>query len=233
MKTSPGILWQYIRYFFFIGINWNFPLAIFMIRHEIRGEKKYRLQTTGTDNLVKSVSEKDRKHASIYQPINYYIAEILFEQLHASQKQTGFLDAGCGKGRAMALALYFGFKKVSGFDISPEMCYDALNNLEALENKYPTAILDVDCEDAGKCSIDPDTGVIFLFNPFDEVIMKPFIQQVMKSLSIFPRPMTILYANPQCKNLWLQAGFQETFHTKKMNWLEGSVLEFSSDNSKE
>ncbi len=198
-----------------------------MIRHEIRGEKKYGLQTTGTDDLIKSVSEKDRKHASIYQPINYYIAELLFERLSTSQKQTGFLDAGCGKGRVMAMALYSGFRKVSGFDISPEMCYDALNNLEALDHKYPDAEWDVDCVDAVKYPIDPATGVIFLFNPFDEVIMKSFIQQVMKSLAHHPRPMTILYANPQCKKLWLQAGFIEIFHAQKMNWLEGSVLEFT------
>ncbi len=227
MKRTPDNWWQYIRYFFFIGINWSFPLAFFMIRHEIRGEKKYGLTTTGTDDLVKSVSEKDRKHASIYQPINYYIAEALFERLGEKHKQTGFLDAGCGKGRAMVMALHFGFRRASGFDISPEMCYDALTNLEAIENVFPDALWEVVCEDATKYRIDENIGVIFLFNPFDEVIMKPFIAQVMKSLVQHSRPMMILYANPQCKKLWIQAGFEETFHIQKMNWLEGSVLEFT------
>lgn len=228
MKSTPDKWWQYLRYFFFIGINWSFPLAFFMIRHEIRGEKKYGLATTGIDDLAKSVSEKDRKHASIYQPINYYVAEALFGRLSKQNKQTGFLDAGCGKGRVMAMALHFGFHRVYGFDISPEMCHDALNTLERMEDHFPEAVWEVDCEDATKYSIDKNIGVIFLFNPFDEVIMKPFIAQVMKSLVQHPRPMMILYANPQCKKLWIQAGFEETFHIQKMNWLEGSVLEYTA-----
>ena len=41
----------YLRYFFFIGMNWNFRLAFFTIYHEIRGERKYHLNSIGLDRL--------------------------------------------------------------------------------------------------------------------------------------------------------------------------------------
>jgi hypothetical protein len=71
----------------------------------------------------------------------------------------------------------------------------------------------------------PETvGVIFLFNPFDHVIMEEFIAKVEDSLRRKQRPLKILYANPQCKQQWLDAGFEETDSFVKMNFLKGSVL---------
>ena len=72
----------------------------------------------------------------------------------------------------------------------------------------------------------PETvGVIFLFNPFDAVIMDVFIRKVSESLQRKNRPMKILYANPQCKQQWLDAGFKETASFVKLRYLQGSVLE--------
>lgn len=66
----------YIHYFFFLSWNWNPILAFFIIRHEIKGEKKYDIHITGFDEL-KHVKKKgiDITHATIYMPVNYYILE--------------------------------------------------------------------------------------------------------------------------------------------------------------
>ncbi|HXB29285.1 MAG TPA: hypothetical protein VNW49_05670, partial [Puia sp.] len=66
---------------------------------------------------------------------------------------------------------------------------------------------------------------LFLFNPFDEVVMHEFIKKVSESLDRKNRPLKILYANPQCKQQWLDAGFKETASFVKMRYLQGSVLE--------
>jgi hypothetical protein len=55
--------------------------------------------------------------------------------------------------------------------------------------------------------------------------MKVFIQKVFESLCRKNRPLKVLYANPQCKQQWLDAGFREIASFIKMRYLQGSVLE--------
>ncbi len=52
-----------------------------------------------------------------------------------------------------------------------------------------------------------------------------FIQKVSESLYRKYRPLKVLYANPQCKQQWLEAGFTETASFVKLKYLQGSVLE--------
>jgi hypothetical protein len=85
------------------------------------------------------------------------------------------------------------------------------------------------CENAANYQIPDEVDTLFLFNPFDKAIMAPFAKNVMESIIRRPRKFTILYANPLCKDIWLSLGFKETFHFKKLHYLEGSVLIFSAD----
>lgn len=221
-------LTAYLKYFFYLGWNWNFRLAATILYYEIKGEKKYGIYTTGIDDLVDSVPEKDLESASIYQPVNYFIAEWLFAQLCENEK-TGksFMDAGCGRGRVMAMAAYNGFKNIFGFDISPKLCYEALPNIKSIQASYPQTVITLECTDARDVEIPQDCSVIFLFNPFDKKIMAPFIQNVMSSLAAKPRSMKILYANPECRQLWEDAGFKPIHSIKKLKWLQGLVLAYT------
>lgn len=217
---------QYISYFFYIGFNWNFRLAGFLIIHEIKGEKKYGINTCRIDNLTRSVPEKLLKHASIYQPVNFFIAEWLFEQVPEHLKRTTLIDAGCGMGRVLVMALYKNFRTVAGIDISPEMCNYTAALLDEKIKYYPDSTYTVSCGNAQQMHISDDVGVIFLFNPFDEHIMAGLIAQVRLSLFKKPRTLMVLYASPMHKLMWMEAGFDETATIKKIRWLEGSVLLF-------
>ena len=218
----------YLHYFFYLGWNWNFRLAATILYHEIKGEKKYDIETTGIDNLTDSVAEKDLESASIYQPVNYFIAEWLFAQLNTNEKAgKSLVDAGCGRGRVMAMAAHHGFGEIFGFDISPRLCYEALPNIQTIKNRFPKTVISLECTDAREVAIPDDCSVIFLFNPFDKTVMAPFLKNVMESLSKYPRPMKILYANPECRQLWEEAGFKAVANIKKLKWLQGLVLEFN------
>ncbi len=215
----------YLKYFFYLGWNWNFRLAFIITGHEIRGEKKYGVQTTGIDKLTTSVAEDDREHASIYQPINYYVAEWLFSQIEPGEIENNrFLDAGCGRGRVLAMAAYHGFKQVTGFDISPKLCYEAIQTVDNLMDAYPETHFEVLQEDAKYYDIPDDTGIIFLFNPFDNEIMKYFVAGVQKSIERKPRKIKVLYANPECRQTWEDAGFEKVSEVRKLKWLQGMVF---------
>lgn len=215
---------KYLQYFFYLAWYWNTRLAFFVIYHEIKGERKYKLKTVGIDNLKKSVHADDRLHASVYQPVNFYTAEKLFSALTAADKQTALLDVGCGKGRVMAMAAHNNFGRVYGFDLAAPLCAKSQTLASELETIFPDCFIQVNCKNADEYVVPTDVGVLFLFNPFDHIIMEAFVKNVMHSLLLKPRPLKVLYANPVCKNILLQHGFIETYHFKKMTYLEGSVF---------
>lgn len=215
---------RYLLYFIYLGWHWGLNLAFFIIRHEIRGERKYGIRTIGTDNLAREVSEEDREHVAMYEPVNYYTATWLFDHLQSTDLHTTLLDVGCGKGRVLAMGAAYGFRTLAGIDLSPRLCASATEMQQLLYNRYQHIRITICCEDARQYTVPESVGVIFLFNPFDDVIMEGFIHRVKESLRRKHRPLKVLYANPQCKQLWLDAGFRETASFVKMDILKGSIL---------
>ena len=216
---------EYFKYFFYLAWNWNLRLACFVLYHELRGEKKYQQKTIGLNDLKKEISPEARLHASVYQPINYYTAEKLFNQTYLEDTEGTLLDMGCGKGRIFGIGAAYKFSRIIGVDFSHVLCADARTNSESLMAKYEALLIETICADAAEYTIPTTVTTIFLFNPFDNLIMQKMLQRLKESIAEKPRPVKILYANPVCKNLFLKAGFIETFYFKKMTFLEGSVLE--------
>lgn len=215
----------YLKYFFYLAWNWNLRLACFVTYREIRGEKKYGQNTVGTDDLKKDINKDELLHASMYQPINYYTAEQLFDQTYLEDTQGSLLDMGCGKGRIFGVGAAYHFKHIIGIDFSKKLCGDAGINAGAIMSKYKDLTIEVVCANAAEYLIPPTVTTIFLFNPFDHTVMRKMLDRLKESLAEKPRPIKILYANPVCKSLFTEAGFVETLYFKKLTYLEGSVLE--------
>jgi hypothetical protein len=109
---------KFIKYFFYLATNWNISIAWHIIRNEIRGKKKYGIDTTGADDL-KNLEKKgiDISHATIYMPVSYDVLEQFFEEIKIETFHH-FLDIGCGKARAMCVAASYGLQKISGVELS-------------------------------------------------------------------------------------------------------------------
>lgn len=135
-----------------------------------------------------------------------------------------FLDIGCGKGRALCVAAHHGFKKLTGIDFSKELCEAAKANLEVTKQRIPGMDFSVIHNDAFYFEIPADADCIFFFNPFDETIMSGVVENILESLQNHPRRLSIIYVNPLHKEYFIQAGFTETWYSKKMKYLEVSVL---------
>ncbi len=239
-------LLSYINYFFYLAWNWNISIAWHIIRQEIKGERRYGIHTTGADEL-KELDKLgiDISHATIYMPVSYELLEDIFEQLGLSKLQTTnlkpqtcpehsqrantkpithFLDIGCGKGRALCVAAHHGCKKLTGIDLSKELCNAAKKNL-ALTKKTISGIDSVIINnDAFYFEIADDVDCIFLFNPFDETIMSGVVENILESLQAHPRKVSIIYVNPLHKEYLINARFTETWHSQKMKYLEASIF---------
>ncbi len=221
----------YIKYFYFLAFNWNIRIAWVMIKQEIAGEKKYGINTTGADELYKLEKQGiDISHATIYMPVSYTLIEEAFKQLNATKLLNNkplnyFLDIGCGKGRALCVAAHQGFKQVTGLDFARDLCEAAKENLAITKQKNPALEFKVINNDAFYFKIPDDVDCIFLFNPFDEIIMSGVVKNIADSLQKNPHKITIIYVNPLHKALFLKAGYKETWYIKKMKYLEASILE--------
>ncbi len=218
-------LFSYIKYFFYLAYNWNMRIAWYIIMQEIKGEKKYGINTTGADELKKMERNGiDITHATIYMPVSYIFLEEIFQQLPVSVKDH-FLDIGSGKGRAMCMAAHYGFKKVTGIDFSKELCDAAKDNLAITQQRIPALSYEISNNDAFYFKIPADVDCIFFFNPFDEIIMSGVADNILNSLQHHPRKVYIIYVNPLHKQLFTNLGFEETWHSKKMKYLEAVILE--------
>jgi SAM-dependent methyltransferase len=216
---------QQIRYFWYVASNWGLSIGLFSLYHEIRGERKYKINTTSYSKLSKyKLVQNNLKHATEYMPVNYLILEQLFMKLPADAFTARFLDIGCGKGRALCVAIHNGFNKVTGIDFAEELIEEATKNLQLTKQLFPTTHYNLLWHDITTFEIEPDTSTFFLFNPFDEVLMKTTVEKIAHSLQLHPRPVYILYASPRFEHLFFEAGFDVITRVKKLNFLEGVLL---------
>ena len=215
----------YIQYFRFLVDNWDFKVAWYILKEEVKGERKYNINTTGADELF-DLEELgvDVTLASVYMPVSYNFLEEIFEQI-PNDTRNHFIDIGCGKGRALCMAAHQGFKQITGLDFSKKLCDIAIENLTKTQRKIPGFNFSVINNDAFYYEIPDDANCIFFFNPFGEIIMSAVVNNIFRSIEINPRKIKIIYVNPVDKHLFLQAGYKQTWYSKKMQYLEAVILE--------
>lgn len=218
----------YIKYFFYLAYKWDIKIAQYILSQEIKGEKKYGIITTGADEL-KKLEERgiDTDHSTIYMPVSYSLLEEMIEQLNrlTNSSFNHFLDIGCGKGRALCVAANKGFAKVTGIDFSKEFCKAAEKNLSMTRKQFPDLQYKIINNDAFYFEIPNDVDCIFMFNPFDDVIMSGVAENILESFEINSRPITLIYVNPLYKEELLAVGFKQIYYTQKMQYLEAAILE--------
>ena len=215
---------DYIQYFYFLSTNWNVRIATHIIAEEIKYERKYRIDSTGADDL-QALEERgvEIHNSTFYMPASYDLLHTLFKKIDLT-KIRHFIDIGCGKGRVLCVAAHYGVKKLTGIDFSKEFCEQARKNLAGTQERVPGFTARILHNDAFYFEIPDDSDCIFFFNPFDDVIMSGVIENIEMSLERSPRRIMVLYINPMQKHLFLEAGYQQTWHFQKLKYLEAVIL---------
>jgi len=108
-----------------------------------------------------------------------------------------FLDYGSGKAGAIIHAKNFGFKKTIGVEFAKELHQIAEQNIKKL------ALSNVETNFADATTFLPplNVSVIYLFNPFDEVVMEKVAQNIVSLKDKYENNVYIIYGNPSCKVL--------------------------------
>jgi SAM-dependent methyltransferase len=218
-------LLRHINYFLYIASNWGIRIGFFTLRQELKGEKKYGINTTSANDLSEfQIKGNQLSHATEYMPVNYFTIEHLLDHLPETARQGIFLDIGCGKGRALCVAAAYGFTKLYGIDFAKQLIAESEKNLALTKNRYPPLQYDLSWSDISTLEINKDVSTVFLFNPFDEVLMKKIIQKINISLQQYPRDLYVLYCSPRHEELFFADSYDVLYRIKKYNFLEGTIL---------
>ena len=114
-----------------------------------------------------------------------------------------FVDVGCGKGRAMLLALRFPFRRVVGIELSASLAAVAQENLRGFPAAWrqPDTPAEAFQGDATTFPIPHGPIVFFLYHPFAAPVMSLFLEHIQKAAETEQREIYVLYANPELESL--------------------------------
>ncbi len=103
-----------------------------------------------------------------------------------------FLDYGSGKGGAIIWARKAGFAESIGIEFAKELHQIACKNIQRLKVSSIKSFY----QDATTYIPPEDVSVIYLFNPFDEVVMQKVAQNIISKKDKYINEVYIIYGNP-------------------------------------
>ena len=158
-------------------------------------------------NSELDADQEHLEHGEYYAAASYSVLYRLCRQVDFDRFGRSFIDFGCGRGRAMAVAGQLGFRPLIGVEYSLSLCESARRNLARL-NLSEETIIEVLHLDAREYQVPSDAQVFYFFNPFDAVIMRGVIDNILDSVDGAPRDVCVIYVNSVCLDSFLDAGFE-------------------------
>ena len=133
---------------------------------------------------------------SPYQPVPPDEFRNIMGALTIDFSQFAFIDIGSGKGRALLLACDYGFRRIVGIELLPELDRIARENVRKIEAERNICNIELICGDAATFVFPPVPSVVFLFNPLPELGLRRLLENLNRSLRQHPRKLIVVYANP-------------------------------------
>lgn len=168
-----------------------------------------QMHGTDTGSLIPgerlSMGHRHDRHITAY----HGVAPSLFRKLlqhwvplatHPLQK-TAFVDIGAGKGRAMLLAAELPFRRVLGVELHYGLAATAQKNLQLWRASCAGTHMRLQHGDALSLRLPLGPCALFLFNPFDLVLMDRFLARLVHTFRERPGELDILYVNDEQRPL--------------------------------
>jgi len=137
-------------------------------------------------------------HARCYTAVRPHVFREFMRSLPVDARRLTFLDLGSGKGRALLLALEYDFRRIIGVEVSRELHAVAEENLRRVRTRNG-ALPPVESrlKDAARVAFPAEPLLLYLFNPFGGAIVSRVIERLEESLREAPRPVVVVYVNPE------------------------------------
>jgi SAM-dependent methyltransferase len=125
-----------------------------------------------------------------------------------------FIDLGCGKGRVLLLASLYPFKKIIGVEFSPELAHTAEMNLNTYRptSEQKCKNTSVVCLDAAHYKLPPGPLLIYMYNPFQDQVMKSILSEIKRVLDAGTQDLYVAYLIPKLSQLLKNSSFLVPVH---------------------
>ena len=191
----------------------GFTNTIRLIRAEPVNEKKYGLSTSS----IKKSGSSEFFH---YQGAGYLVLFRIFEEITQQTKGFNFIDIGSGKGRPIFVAEHFGYENLTGIELDKELVEAANMNLKHYLLKRKTSQIEFINANALEYNYKNEPTVYFLFNPFNEIVLKNVLERILAST----RSETwFVYMNPKYSEVFTTDKFEKVKELKTKRYLEAVI----------
>lgn len=178
------------------GLTKTLTVSIAMVDdYHVRSfDRMYGVRTSGHIELSNTSFDKSKlRHATAYGPVNGWGFRRFLTELNLP-KSAKFADLGCGLGRACFIAAEYGFAKVTGVELAPELCAVARENITSCHlpasQRQRIAVVEGDALDYCKHTED---DVFFMYRAFSLELLQAVCKQLIEGAAQQKKPLTIIY----------------------------------------
>jgi SAM-dependent methyltransferase len=131
----------------------------------------------------------------------------ILAKLELQFEKYAFVDLGSGKWRALLLASEYPFREVIGVELSPELHSIAVANIRRFQSPSQVCgnVRSIEGDAAG-FAFPPGPLVVYLWNPFEAIVLARVLANLKTSLSQEPREIYLLYIQPDFDDLLKSSG---------------------------
>lgn len=183
------------------------PGEWFLARRKIVSTSSFPANGIDTDGVVPlwtlDIDSPNLVHGVRYQAADADAVRADLDALPIRHDEFSFVDLGAGKGRVLAIACDYGFTEVIGVEFSRELSAVANANLQKLSDEYRVGYA-AGCihGDAADYQFENRDTVVFLYNPFGEVVMRKVLDNLAATFADAEHRLFIVYHNPVLAGLF-------------------------------
>jgi SAM-dependent methyltransferase len=179
------------------------------LRREREFDARYAIDTAGVVQLRSlEIESANRDFGVRYEATNPDWFRELVGALPIDYREFVFVDFGAGKGRALALASEFPFRRIVGVEFSPELADVARRNMASFRSdSQQCRELEVVCCDAVDFELPGDPAVLYFYNPFGEPVLSRVLANIRSSFDASPRPLYVVVTGDAPLRAVEEAGF--------------------------
>lgn len=169
-------------------------------------EKRAGIETRGYIHPEKLFSTPE--HRNRYQPAPWSVLRRILRRGEVGPDDV-FVDLGSGMGRVVFQAAWkYPFRRVIGVELSDDLNEIARSNIAGNLDKLRCQEVTIERADVMEWTVPDDVTVVFFNNPFRGPVFAAAVQRLVESLERQPRPMRVIYYNPNEHQMLLDAGFR-------------------------
>ena len=160
---------------------------------------------------LRTVTDAEVEAAVPHAPTPTKVLQWTLQGLRVDLRDFHFVDIGSGRGCAVVRAAMFPFRSVTGVEFAHPYHEDAVANVAwaRASGLIKAGRVDLRHESALRTQLPDGPCLIFLYSPFEEVVMRPFLDLVDASVRRNPRPMLAIYVNPIAARAFARPGIAE------------------------